>query len=83
MADRLLRQFKYEQGIPSGRGRKPFILVYTTPTSVRNMLLGLDMADLVDRSFVKVHFHRMTVEYSKQLVNKIADKEAGMASMRK
>ena len=48
MADRLLRQFKYEQGIPSGRGRKPFILVYTTLTSVRNMLLGLDMADLVD-----------------------------------
>ena len=28
-----------------GRGRKPFTHVDTTPTSVRNMLLGLDMAD--------------------------------------
>ena len=45
------------------------------------MLLGLDMADRVDQSFVKVHFHRMTMEYSNWLVNKITDKEANMASM--
>ena len=50
--------------MPSGRRRKPFTLVDTTPTFVRNMLQGLDMADRVDRSFVKVHFHRMIVEYS-------------------
>ena len=55
----------------------------TTPTSVRNMLLGLDMADWMDQSFVKVHFHRMTMEYSNWLVNKIVDKEADVASMRK
>ena len=55
----------------------------TNPTSVRNMLLGLDMANLVDQSFVKVHFHRMTMEYSNWLVNKITGKEANMASMRK
>ena len=48
----------------------------TNPTSIRNMLLGLEMADRVDQSFVKVHFHRMTIEYSNWLVNKIADKEA-------
>ena len=66
-----------------GRGRKPFTLVDTTPTFVRNMLQGLDMADRVDRSFVKVHFHRMIVEYSNQLVNNIADKEADMAFIRK
>ena len=47
------------------------------------MLLGLDMADQVDQSFVKVHFHRMTMEYSNWLVNKITDKEANMASIRK
>ena len=41
------------------------------------------MADRVDQSFIKVHFHRMTMEYSNWLVNKIADKEANMASMRK
>ena len=66
-----------------GRGRKPFILEDTTPTSIRNMLLGLDMADQVDQSFVKVHFHRMTIEYFNWLVNKIMDKETNMASMRK
>ena len=52
-------------------------------TSIRNMLLGLEMADRVDQSFVKVHFHKMTTEYSNWLVNKIADKEADMVSMRK
>ena len=66
-----------------GRGRKPFIPMDTTPTSVRNMLLGLDMVDRVDQSFVKVHFHIMTMEYSNWLVNKIRDKETDMASMRK
>ena len=55
----------------------------TNPSSIRNILLGLDMADRVDQSFIKVHFHRMTMEYSNWLVNKIADKEANMASMRK
>ena len=38
--DRLLRQFKYEQGMPSGKRRRPFSLVDTNPTSVQNMLLG-------------------------------------------
>ena len=44
-----------------GRGRKPFTLVDITPTSIRTMLLGLDMVDQVDQSFVKIHFHKMTV----------------------
>ena len=55
----------------------------TTPTSVRNMLLGLDMSNQVDQSFVKVYFHRMIVEYSNWLVSKIRDKETDIASMRK
>ena len=63
-ADKLLRQFHYEHGTPGGKGRKPFTLVDTNPTSTRNMLLGLEMADQVDQSFVKVHFHKMTIEYS-------------------
>ena len=42
-ADRLLRQFQYEQGMPGGKGRKPFTPVDTNPTSIRNMLLGLEM----------------------------------------
>ena len=46
------------------------------------MLLGLEMADEVDQSFVKVHFHRMTTEYSIWLVSKIVDKEAKMVAMR-
>ena len=46
--DRLLRQFKYEQGMPSGNRRRPFTPVDTNPTSVKNMLLGLEMADQVD-----------------------------------
>ena len=41
------------------------------------------MADRVDQSFVKVHFHRMNTKYSNQLVNKIADKEANMVAIRK
>ena len=63
-ADILLRQFQYEQGMPGGKGRKPFTPMNTNPTSIRNMLLGLEMADRVDQSFAKVHFHRMTTEYS-------------------
>ena len=43
--DRLLRQFKYEQGMPGGHRRTPFTPVDTNPTSVKNMLLGLEMAD--------------------------------------
>ena len=82
-ADRLLRQFQYEHGMLRSRGRKPFTPVDTTLTSVRNMLLGLDMADWVDQSFVKVYFYKMTVEYSNWLVGKIRDKETNMASMRK
>ena len=81
-ADRLLRQFQYEQGMPSGK-RRTFTPVDTNPTSIKNMLLGLEMADRVDRSFAKVHFHRMTTEYSNWLVNKIVDKEAEMVAMRK
>ena len=46
------------------------------------MLLGLEMADGVDQSFVKVHFHKMTTEYSNWLVSKIVDKEAKMVAMR-
>ena len=54
----------------------------TNPTSVQNRLLGLDIADRVDQSFVKVHFHRMTTKYSNWLINKIVDKEAEMVAMR-
>ena len=78
-----MRQFQYEQGMPGGKGRKPFTHVDTNPTSIRNVLLGLDMADRVDQSFVKVHFHRMTMEYSNWLVDKIVDKEVNMVAMRK
>ena len=46
------------------------------------MLLGLEMDDGVDQSFVKVHFHKMTTEYSNLLVSKIVDKEAEMVAMR-
>ena len=55
----------------------------TNPTSIKNILLGLEMADRVDQSFVKVHFHKMTIEYSNWLVDKIVDKEAEMVVMRK
>ena len=37
----------------------------------------------MDQSFVKVHFHRMTIEYSNWLVNKIEDKEVDMVVIRK
>ena len=43
--DILLRQFKYEQGIPGGKRRRPFSPMDTNPTFVQNMLLGLEMAD--------------------------------------
>ena len=43
--DKLLRQFQYEQGVPGGKRRRPFTPVDTNPTSIRNMLLGLEMAD--------------------------------------
>ena len=66
-----------------GKRRRPFTLVDTNPTSVKNMLLGLEMADRVDLSFVKVHFHWMATKYSNLLVNKIVDKEAEMVAMRK
>ena len=46
------------------------------------MLLGLEMADRVDQSFVKVHFHKMTIEYSSWLIDKIIDKEVEMVAMR-
>ena len=55
----------------------------TNPTSMKNMLLGLEMADWVDLSFVTVHYHRMTTEYFNLLVNKIVDKEAEMVVKRK
>ena len=69
--------------MPSGKRRRPFTPVDTNPTSVQNMLLGLEMADQVDQSFVKVHFHRMTTEYSNWLIDKIVDKEAERIAMRK
>ena len=77
-----MRQFKYEQGIPGGKRKRPFSLVDTNPTSVQNMLFGLEMADRVDQSFVKVHFHKMTTKYSNWLIDKIVDKEAESIAMR-
>ena len=78
-----MRQFQYEQVMLSGKGRKPFTLVDINPTSIRNMLLGLEMDDQVDQSFAKVHFHKITAEYYNWLVGKIADKEADMVAIRK
>ena len=46
------------------------------------MLLGLEMANQVDQSFVKVHFHKMTTEYSNWLIDKIVDKETKRITMR-
>ena len=69
--------------MPSGKRRRPFSPVDTITTFVKNMLLGLEMADRVDQSFVKVHFHKMSTKYSNWLVNKIVDKEAEMVAMRK
>ena len=70
-----MRQFKYEQGMPGGKRRRFF-------TSVQNMILGLEMANRVDQSFVKVHFHRMTTEYSNWLIDKIVDKETERIAIR-
>ena len=69
--DGLLRKFKYEQGMPGGKRRRFFTLVGTNPTFVQNMLLGLEMADRVGQSFVKVHFYRMTTKYSNWLIDKM------------
>ena len=65
-----------------GKRRRFFTLVDTNPTFVQNMLLGLEMADQVDQFFVKVHFHKMTTEYSNWLIDKIVDKEAERIAMR-
>ena len=65
-----------------GNKRRPFTPVDTNPTSMQNMLLGLEIADRVDQSFIKVHFHRMTTKYSNWLIDKIVDKEAEMVAMR-
>ena len=46
------------------------------------MLLGLEMANRVDQSFVNVHFHKMTIEYSSWLIDKIVDKEDESIAMR-
>ena len=54
----------------------------TNSTSVQNMLLALEMANRVDQSFVKVHFHKMTTEYSNWLIDKIVDKEAERIAMK-
>ena len=69
--------------MPGGKRRRTFTPVDTNPTSIRNMLLGLEMAYRVDQSFMKVHFQWMTTEYSNWLVNKIVDMEANMVAMRK
>ena len=69
--------------MPGGKRRRPFTPMNTNPTSIRNMLLSLEMVDRVDQSFVNVHFHRMTTEYSNWLVDKIVDNETMMVAMRK
>ena len=68
--------------MPSGKRRRHFTPMDTNPTSIRNMLLGLEMADQVDQSFVKVYFHKMTTKYSNWLVDKIVDKEVEMVAIR-
>ena len=69
--------------MPGCKRRIHFSPLDTNPFSIKNMLLGLEMADRVDQSFVKVHFHRMTTEYSNWFVSKIVDKEAEMVAIRK
>ena len=69
--------------MPSGKRRRHFTPMDTNPTSIRNMLLGLEMADQVDQSFVNVYFHKMTTKYSNWLVDKIVDKEVEMVAIRK
>ena len=78
-----MRQFKYEQGIPGGKRRRPFSPVDTNPTFVQLMLLSLEMVDRVDQSFVKVPFHKMTTECFNWLIDKIVHKEAEMVATRK
>ena len=68
--------------MPGGHRRTPFTPVDTNPTSVKSMLLGLEMADWVDQSFVKVYFHRMATKYSNWLIDKIVNKEAERIAMR-
>ena len=68
--------------MPSGNRRRPFTPVDTNSTFVKNMLLGLEMTDRVDQSFVKVHFHKMIAKYSNWLIDKIVDKEAERVVMR-
>ena len=55
-ADKLLTQFQYEQGIPGGKRIKTFTPVDTNPTSIKNMLLGLEIADQVDSLLPKSTF---------------------------
>ena len=69
--------------MPGGKRKRPFTPVDTNSIFIRNMLLGLEMVDRVDQSFVKVHFHKMTTEYSNWLVDKIVDKETEMVAIRK
>ena len=69
--------------MPGEERRRPFTPVDTNRTSIWNILLGLEMNDRVDQSFVKVHFHKMAIEYSNWLVDKIADKKNEMVAMRK
>ena len=68
--------------MPGGKRRRPFSLVVINPTSIQNMLLGLEMVDRVDQSFVKVYFHKMTTEYSNWMIDKIVGKEAKTIAMR-
>ena len=39
-ANRLLRQFQYEQGMPNGKRRRPFTPVDTNPTSISGLRDG-------------------------------------------
>ena len=68
--------------MPGGKRRRPFSLVVINPTSIQNMLLGLEMVVRVDQSFVKVYFHKMTTEYSNWMIDKIVGKEAKTIAMR-
>ena len=63
--------------MPGAQRRRPFTPVDTNPTFVQNMLLGLEMADQVDQSFVKVHFYRMTTKYSNWLIDKMLIRRLG------
>ena len=54
----------------------------TNHTFLQNILLALEMADWVDQSFDKVHFHKMTTEYSNWLIDKFVDKEVERIAIR-